>query len=160
MRRRHEQLAFAGSMHFVTLVAGIRGHWFVESDVCEHLLNMFESYRSEFGLTCHAYVLMPDHLHVLLSQTEDGSLVARLVGEFKKWSSRSWHHSQFRRTTLWRRGYDDVPVPGSDAARTKVNYAHANPVRRGLVAHAEDYRWSSVHDYAGESRGIVTVIPI
>lgn len=157
MRRRHSILTFAGSIHFITTVTAIRGHWFSSDAICTTILELFEGYRQEFGLECYGYVLMPDHLHALLLQPTDGEIVIRMMTEFKKWSSRRHLIPGLVKKGMWMRSYDDVPVPGANAARVKAEYIHNNPVRRGLVVRAEDYPWSSARDYANMVRGVVTV---
>jgi len=61
---------------------------------------------------------------------------------------------------LWQSRYDDVPVPGLGAVKTKLDYIHANPIRRGLVERAEDYPWSSAQDYFDEVTGIVQITKV
>jgi len=58
---------------------------------------------------------------------------------------------------FWREGYDDVLVPGRDAAMTKLRYMHDNPVRRGLATCAEDYRWSSAPWYYEKGESVVAL---
>jgi hypothetical protein len=48
-------------------------------------------------------------------------------------------------------------VPGHDAVMNKLAYLHGNPVRRGLVAEAHDYPWSSARDYFEDSAGTVRI---
>jgi len=109
------------------------------------------------GVDCLGYVLMPDHLHALLLQQEEGLAVSELMERFKKFTSRKLRPAMYTGVSLWRRRYDDVPVPGTDAAKTKLIYMHGNPVRRGLVTTPEDYPWSSAREYAGLEPGIVHI---
>ena len=76
---------------------------------------------------------------------------------FKKFTSRKLRPASYAGARLWRRRYDDVPVPGENAAKTKINYMHVNPVRRGLVDIPEDYHWSSAREYAELEQGIVHI---
>jgi len=112
------------------------------------------------GVDCLGYVLMPDHLHALLFQQKEGFAVAELMERFKKFTSRKLRPRAYTGVSLWRRRYDDVPVPGTDAAKTKLVYLHGNPVRRGLVTSPEDYPWSSAREYAGFEKGIVHICSI
>ncbi len=157
MRRRHQNLSFSGSIHFITTVTSKRGSWFTDEITCIHILTLFEKLRQQYHLSCYGYVLMPDHLHALLVQDNDGESVPLFMNAFKKWTSRRYRERISDARTLWARGYDDVPVPGSDAARTKIEYMHFNPIRRGLVNEPSEYRWSSIHDYYGSRQGIITV---
>jgi putative transposase len=158
MLHRHARLDFAASLHFVTTVTGVRGNWFTERSVCEAVLRAFETCRNKYGLECLGYVLMPDHLHALLFQPNDDSAVSGCMGDFKKYVSRFHTPADYPDPPLWRRYFDDVPVPGPEAARAKIEYMHANPVRRQLVTLAEDYLWSSAKDYAETGTGIVTLV--
>ena len=157
MRRRHQQLDFAGSIHFVTATARVRGSWFVEAGLCTRILEMLEWYRAKHDQRCLGYVLMPDHLHVLLHQTEAGAFVSQLMAGFKRETSKQTRPDGFPAANLWADRYDDVPVPGHDAVMNKLVYLHGNPVRRGLVAEAHDYPWSSARDYFADSAGIVRI---
>jgi putative transposase len=158
MLRRHQQLDFAGSLHFVTLVTLERGAWFTSDECCRAILESFEFCRSKVGVECLGYVLMPDHLHALLWQQKDEQSISKLVQDFKKFTSRKLQPVDYPGDTLWHIRYDDVPVPGPDAAKTKLAYMHGNPVRRGLVQRPEDYLWSSAVDYVEMQAGIVTVL--
>ena len=160
MLRRHQSIAFANSIHFITLVTHERGQWFIASDLCREILTTFERCRAKQNLECFGYVLMPDHLHALLCQRNEGSHVPKLVQDFKKFTSRYLKPNSYPDVTLWRTRYDDVPVPGPKAAATRVEYMHTNPIRRDLATLTEDYPWSSARDYAGLEKGIVTIAPL
>ncbi|MBU1706431.1 transposase [bacterium] len=157
MRSRHQQLAFEHSIHFITTVTRIRGNWFLHRNICRELLELFEWYRAKFEIDCLGYVLMPDHLHVLLFQEKEGEVVPPMMRDFKKLSSHKIHPAGYNGNTLWRDNYDDVPVPGMNAIVTKLEYMHHNPIRRNLVQSAEEYLWSSARDYAEISSGIVKI---
>ncbi len=160
MRQRHKRLAFAGSIHFVTTVTCVRGDVFTNEKICHEMLELFEWYRNKFSVDCLGYVLMPDHLHVVLHQEEADMLVPQLMQGFKKLTSRRCRPARYPKLPLWQSRYDDVPVPGSDAVRTKLEYIHANPIRRGLVEEPEDYPWSSARDYYNEEVGIIKITKI
>jgi putative transposase len=157
MRQRHSRLNFVGSIHFVTTVTRIRGFRFVDEDACQNILKCFEYYRERRHIDCAGYVLMPDHFHALLRQSTENGTVSELMKDFKQHTSSMLTSRANLQHTLWHSRYDDVPVP-IDACHTKLQYIHANPVRSGLVAQAEDYRWSSIHDYLGREKGIVTLL--
>lgn len=157
MRRRHSTIAFAGSIHFITTVTAQRGDWFVKREICEAVLKWFEGYRSKHNLVCYGYILMPDHLHALLLQREDGDSVSLAIGGFKQMVSLKSKPDCYPEGQFWREGFDDVPVPGRDAAMTKLEYVHNNPIKRGLVGKPEDYLWSSAPFYYLETESIVTL---
>ena len=100
---------------------------------------------------------MPDHLHALLYQTDIPDGVIRFMRDFKKMTSLKCRYAYNMEARLWRKGYDDIPVSGSDAADMTLYYIHCNPVKAGLVETPGDYRWSSAGDYLEIAEGIVEV---
>ncbi len=160
MLQRHTQLAFIGSIHFITTVTEVRGEVFTGEKTCREILELFEWYRNKFAVDCFGYVLMPDHLHALLYQEKAEILIPPLMQSFKKLTSRRCRPARYPGFTLWHNRYDDVPVPGLDAVKTKLDYIHANPIRRGLVERAEDYPWSSARDYFNGTAGLVRITKI
>lgn len=158
MLHRHNRLAFTGSIHFITTVTEPRGNWFVTDEICREVLDVFEYYRKKFEIDCLGYVLMPDHLHALLYQTTDEPVVSKLMESFKRLTTKKLQAMGMVEGSLWRRRFDDVPVPGSDAAAIKLKYMLANPIRRGLVEHDFEYKWSSAPElYEKQENGIVTI---
>lgn len=114
-----------------------------------------------------AYVLMPEHVHLLIyPKTADGSVstilreikepVARKAIEYLKqhdsqWLARVTVSERNRiRHRFWQPGggYDRNVIELSTLHRM-IDYIHANPIRRGLVERAEDWAWSSARWYAG-----------
>jgi len=125
----------------------VRGNWFRDPENCKAILGSFQHYLVEREVECLAYVLMPDHLHALLVQRGEGDVIPKLIQDFKKYASRQLRPRRYPDAPLWRIRYDDVPVPGTNAAATKVKYIHANPVRKGLSENEQDFAWSSARDY-------------
>jgi putative transposase len=159
MRRRHSQLNFAGSTHFVTTVANERGRWFVTDAICGGMLRVLEHHRVKYQVDCFGYVLMPDHLHALFRQNQEGDFISRLMRGFKEYTSRHLF-PEFGIPVAWRPNYDDVQVPGRDAALTRLTYMLGNPVRAGIVKCAGDYRWAFPQGDGDDGGSIVTISPI
>ncbi|HEY3295557.1 MAG TPA: hypothetical protein VGL38_08960 [bacterium] len=158
MRRRHSQIAFVGTLHFVTTSTRVMGNWFVDDAACRAVLDVFETNRVKFGVVCYGYVLMPDHFHALLGQTEDGMAVPRLMQAFKSTVAHICQpHGYPPSLPLWNSHYDDVPIPGPRAAIIRRRYMHFNPVKRGMAAAPEDYFWSSARFFFFEEPGVITV---
>ena len=98
---------------------------------------------------------MPDHLHALLVQSEESKAVSLAIGGFKQMVSLKSRPQNRPDGQFWRKGFDDVPVPGRNAVMTKLEYMHNNPLKRGLVEKVEDYPWSSAPFYYNETSSIV-----
>jgi putative transposase len=132
--------------------------WFLEA---------LEAARDEWSFDLWAYVLMPEHVHLLMYPRDPRLEVGRIAGHIKEavarraithmeahapqWLSRITVREGGRiRRRFWQPGggYDRNVVEPS-TAHAMAEYLHANPVRRGLVTAAEEWEWSSARWYAG-----------
>jgi len=105
--------------------------------------------RLRYEFVVAGYVVMPEHVHLLLSEPKIGSLDSVLQG-LKVSVSKRRPESPF-----WLKRYYDFNVFSGDKRVEKLRYMHRNPVVRGLVAKPEDWVWSSFRHYAfGENRGV------
>jgi REP element-mobilizing transposase RayT len=121
--------------------------------------------RRSGGFYIFAYVIMPDHLHVLTDGTRKtsdalrfikGIMSRRVIGYLKEQGYESSleklrHGKQTRRYeySLWEHHSNAMLLTSESVFMQRVNYTHQNPVRAGLVEQAEDYRWSSVRCWNG-----------
>ena len=127
------------------------------------------------GLQLYAYVIMSNHIHLVVSASQ-GHRLSDIIRDFKSYTasyilkevennpkeSRSvWMLKLFKyyakynknNTTyqLWQRGNHPIELASDKWIVQKLQYIHQNPVRAGLVAHAEEYVYSSARDYAGSN---------
>lgn len=113
-----------------------------------------ERVRRWYGCFVTGYVVMPEHVHLLLSEPERGklSLVIQMLKQITSQKLRPKHLPRF-----WQVRYYDFPV-WSEAKRVeKLRYIHRNPVTRGLVETPEAWKWSSFVHYATGTEGIVEI---
>ena len=111
---------------------------------------------SRHGCVVHAYVLMTNHFHLLVTAPENSALARamqsigrRYVGYFNRRSQRTG--------TLWEGRYRSAPIDSERYLFTCYRYIEQNPVRAGIVARPEHYPWSSFHANAlGRLDPIVT----
>lgn len=111
----------------------------------QHILR--ESAR-EASLSVHAYVLMADHVHLLLSApTADAvsSAVQRVGRNYVRWFNDKYQ----RRGTLWEGRYRSTALEPQTYALACYRYIELNPLRRGLVTGVEAYPWSSCRHHLG-----------
>ncbi len=122
--------------------------------------------RGSGGFALFAYVIMPEHLHVLTDGTLKGSETLRYVNgilshrviEFLKKGGfgssleklRAAPDGCGRQYSLVDHHSSALPVFSEAFLMEKVNYIHLNPVREGLVERAQDYRWSSARQWVHE----------
>ena len=120
-------------------------HAFASEEAKRTAVKALAFYRSAGRWRVHAFVVMVNHVHVVVSET--GAGVREAVRDFKKWVwRRLLGHGQ---GSLWERRYDDNAIGSVREMTDVVEYVHNNPVRVGLVRRAEDYFWSSARNYAG-----------
>ena len=91
--------------------------------------------EQEFALT--AYCFMPDHVHLLVEGTTDGSDCLRLIARAKQYSG-FYYRRRFGQTLWQRYGYEHT-LRSDEQMLSVARYIIENPVRAGLVAHAGDY---------------------
>jgi putative transposase len=140
--KRYQQ---TGNFHFVTFSCYRRQPFLHTPEAKDTLLPILEQTRKQQGLSIAAYVLMPEHIHLLTNEPTKDTL-ATFLQIFKQLSARqlkSTNQKQF-----WQRRYHDFNVSSIEKYIEKVQYIHRNPVKRGLVSRPEDYRWSSFNHYA------------
>jgi putative transposase len=111
----------------------------------EDLQTVAEKYRCRL----HAYVLMTNHVHLLLTPMEDQG-----IGEMMQALGRRYVYyvnKTYRRTgTLWEGRYKASLVDSEAYLLTCMRYIELNPVRAGMVNHAGEYKWSS---YGANAQG-------
>lgn len=108
----------------------------------EHSLELT---RQNYRFCVIGYVVMPEHVHLLLNEPETSSLATALQA-LKQSVSRTL---ALRNTEpFWQARYYDFNVWTEPKRIEKLRYMHRNPVARGLVAKPEDWLWSSFRHYA------------
>ncbi len=133
------------------------------------------------GMECYAWVLMSNHMHVVV-KTNAPFKLSDVIRDFKKHTSkklaaaieelpesrRDWLLHKFRfaadstgraeQYKIWQDGYHGICVDGDGTRmRQRIEYTHNNPVRQLIVANAADYLYSSAYDYCGK-KGLVNVV--
>jgi putative transposase len=88
-------------------------------------------------LHSHAFVLMPDHLHWLISVKRDNTL--NIVEQLKAMSERAIARRFGLTERLWQQGFSDVAIRDSDTLIRVARHVVANPLRAELVQHLNDY---------------------
>ncbi|MFZ0305079.1 MAG: transposase [Terracidiphilus sp.] len=113
-----------------------------------------ERTRCAYGLCVIGYVVMPEHVHLLLSEPERTQLATALQSLKQSVSRRlALRHSE----PFWQARYYDFNVWTERKRIEKLRYIHRNPVSRGLAARPEDWPWSSFRHYATGVEGPVEI---
>jgi len=113
-----------------------------------------ERVRRWYSCYVTGYVVMPEHVHLLLSEPERGTL-SLVIQMLKQITSRKLKPVDQRR--FWQVRYYDFPVWTEAKRIEKLRYIHRNPVSRGLVQRPEEWKWSSFAHYATGIEGTVKI---
>jgi putative transposase len=144
-----------GDFQFITFSC-YRRQPFLQTDTPKDIIQtILEQTRKQQGLCIAAYVIMPEHIHLLTNEPATGTL-ASFLQIFKQLTSRELKSASQKQ--FWQRRYYDFNILSSSEKLTeKIRYIHRNPVIRGLVSKPEDYRWSSFNHYATGEPGPIEI---
>ena len=161
--------------HCLTFSCFARQPFFHVERICEGFLESLVAARRKHAFDLWAYVIMPEHVHVVLWPHEGAKISAILKGiklslARKVLISAQRDNPELLALMACHRPNGDVShrfwLPGGGYDRNlrsdrdvheKIRYIHANPVRRGLVARPEEWPWSSAKAYCD---GVDEPIPI
>ena len=175
---RHKRKYFKDNSYFITTPVYKFIKLFKEKKYVNILLENIEFYRTKYRFKLIAYVIMPEHFHWLIYPAQDDvERVSDIMADFKKFTSRKlrklmeedkkigrlklFKPENFKKKNwkykIWQDGYDDLGVYSPKVLKTKIDYIHNNPVRKGLVERPEDYLYSSARNYILDDHSIIKV---
>jgi putative transposase len=143
-----------GAFHFITFSCYRRRPLLGENLAYSVFERELEAARAQYEFVVAGYVLMPEHVHLLVGEPRNVSLAAALQVLKQKSSRKLKMPGEVR---FWQRRYYDFNVWSEEKRVEKLRYMHRNPVRRALVAKPEDWPWSSFRHYA---TGVVGTVEI
>jgi putative transposase len=126
--------------------------------VCALFLDTLEKTRRRFDLRVYGYVVMPEHVHLIISEPETGTL-ADAVHYLKLSLAKTKHPMSVLSNmgSFWQKRYYDRNIRGYSDFVEKLRYIHRNPVKRGLCAEPGDWPWSSFRHYLSGDKGLVEI---
>jgi len=120
--------------------------FFADEDY-EYYLQCLSKAAAKYECALHAYVLMTNHVHLLLTPAETGA-VANLMQSLGR-NYVGHVNTVYKRTgTLWEGRYKSSLIDSERYLLSCYRYIELNPVRAGMVMQAEGYRWSSYRVHA------------
>jgi putative transposase len=159
MPRNLKRYQESGQTHFVTFSCCRRQARLRSPARCHLFVEKLEQTRTRFGLRVYGYVVMPEHVHLLLSEP-DRELLATALQSLKLAVSKNVPRPgavSGEPARLWQSRYYDRNVRDHAEFVEKLRYIHRNPVKRGLVDRPEDWPWSSFRHYATGEKGAVEI---
>ena len=143
-----------GCFHFLTFSCYRRQPFLERPEAYGVFEAMLESVRMRYRLVVAGYVLMPEHVHLLVGEPP-GLPLSVAIQVLKQRTSR---RLKFQGDSpFWQRRYYDFNVHNPEKRVEKLRYMHRNPVKRGSVAEPGDWPWSSFRHYATGHRGTIEI---
>ncbi|MBW6511428.1 MAG: transposase [Desulfuromonadaceae bacterium] len=140
---RKGRVSLAKNLYLLTSTTHNRQPVFHDLTACRICINALRFQQEQGRAVTLAFVLMPDHLHWLIS-LEQGTL-AQLMQSVKTFTSRQINLQRGGSGSLWQPGYHDRALRKDEDVQSAAGYLVTNPVRAGLVAKVWDYsHWDSV----------------
>jgi putative transposase len=165
-----------GQSHFITFSCYHRRPMFTTDSSRRLFESALERVRRNFQLRVYGYVVMPEHIHLLISEPQriklDGAPfkpdvglsggVDGLIDPMLADALKSLKQSVSRRLIaaaehFWQKRYYDFNIRNHPQFVEKLRYIHRNPVKRGLCERPEDWEWSSFRHYATGYEGRVEI---
>jgi putative transposase len=171
-------------LHFITFSCYHRQPLLGSAERRDLFLRVLEQVRQRYRWVVMGYVVMPEHVHLLVSEPRQGRLATAMQALKLGFARRVLAEQRRRdrcprpdlleyrlsypptsrksetwgtRRRVWQARYFDFNVRTTRKRVEKLRYLHRNPVKRGLVEAPEQWRWSSFRAYAYQEMGAVRV---
>jgi putative transposase len=155
MPRRH-RLQITGTPHHVIQRGVNRGDIFRSPADYECFLAIFRSAATQYETDVHAYALMTNHVHFIVTPRGEGAL-SRAMKHVGQTYVRYFNRRYDRTGGLFEGRYRSLVIDSESYLFTCMRYVELNPVRAGIAARPEDYRWSSHRFHAFGDRNDLIV---
>ena len=161
-----------GDLHFVTFSCYRRLPLLGNRHSRDRLVKILERVRRRHEFLLIGYVVMPEHVHLLLTEPKKGNpskvlqalkqTVSRSLPRRRRNAARGQLTFRFANRTrdaqhFWQRRFYDFNVWSEKKLKEKLDYMHANPVIRKLVFHPKDWPWSSWSHCAKGEQGLIRI---
>jgi putative transposase len=146
---RLPRLSLAGYPHHVIQRGNNRQPIFHNDEDRKDYLAWLSHYADQFDVAVHAFVLMDNHTHLLLTPETDKG-VPRLMQSLGRRYAQNYNHFHHRTGTLWEGRYKSTLIQSDRYLLACMVYFDLNPVRAGIVTMPAEYSWSSHRHYIGE----------
>jgi REP-associated tyrosine transposase len=169
MRHNLKRYYGAGDLHFITCSCYRRQPLLATPRRRDLFLAVLEQMRRRYQFVVAGYVVMPEHIHLLISEpqikTPSTVMQALKLGFARRVIAEAGrlgvpHFSRFSRSGpqhIWQKRFYDFNVWTEHKRIEKLRYMHRNPVKRGLAESPELWRWSSFRTYFLGEAGPVRV---
>ena len=176
MPRKLIRIYDQGTLHFITFSCYQRRALLGSARARNLFVRLLDETRERYGFALYGYVVMPDHVHLLIGEPKRGT-PSTVMQVLKQRVSREMRRNRRRRQPpgqlalpflrsadalphFWQARFYDFNVWSARKIREKLDYMHQNPVKRRLVTRAEDWAWSSHRHYVQMGEPLVRMDPM
>jgi len=145
---RLPRLTVPGYPHHIIQRGNNRQAMFVDTADYQRLLAYLGEAAQRHEVAIHAYVLMSNHFHLLATPADDSGLPSLMQSLGRRYV-RVFNNRHGRTGTLWEGRYKATIIDSERYLIACMAYIELNPVRAGMVAHPQDYPWSSYAHQTG-----------
>ena len=153
---------------------------FVEIPLFETIIESWDYCCSKKDLHLHGYVIMPNHIHAMVSSNVSNHL-SEILRDMNRFTSQRittllkgmrrelllniFHQAaneegRGNRYKVWQEGFHPVAIESGEFFQQKIEYIHQNPVRKGYVEQPEHWRYSSARNYILNDNSIIQIEPL
>ncbi len=176
MPKRLKRIYGFGHLHFITFSCYRRLPLLGSARARNAFVQVLGDVREGYGFKLVGYVVMPEHVHLLISEPIRGNpstvlkmLKQRVSRRLRRKLRRrgptaqrsfAFARSDGRLPQFWQRRFYDFNVWSRKKKVEKLNYMHMNPVKRGLVEDPKDWPWSSYAFYQRRGEILIGIDPV
>jgi putative transposase len=163
-----------GHLHFITFTCYRRLPLLRSVRARNVFVNILSEVRDGYGFSLVGYVVMPEHIHLLISEPVKGT-PSTVIQVLKQRVSRRLRRKKRKPTAqlnmtfarsddslprIWQRRFYDFNVWSLKKRVEKLQYMHLNPLKRKLADHPKDWPWSSFSFYSKLQHGLIKIDPV
>ena len=173
----YPRIRVEGSAYYITTNIHSRLRIFTKPSFIILIIDSLNFYRFQHNCKIFGYVIMPDHLHLLIYPIGESSVVSDFMRDFKRFTSgrisrqaelegkKDWvtafqesgEQTQLAEKKVWQDSFWDQVIISDKFMREKLNYIHMNPVRAGLVDEPGKYPYSSYRNYEFDDNTLIEI---
>ena len=163
--------------YFITTTIVEWQNVFVSDELFEVIIASLKYCIDHKGLHLHAYVIMPNHVHYIVS-VDPAQYLSDIMRDFNRFTSRritrifekakqtdlldvfqkaATEERRRNKYKVWQEGYHPIAIYSEDFFLQKLKYMHENPVRKGLTDQAENWKYSSAQNYYLDDHSTIQV---
>ena len=174
MRSRNKVTPEA-NIYFVTFSTHLWVPILFNETLFQIILDSFKYCQAKKGLKIHAYVIMINHVHAIISH-ESYDQIPNIVRDLKRHTAREirnylsnlgefsqlfwvkvFHSKERGKHRIWQEGYHPIAIKSQAFFDQKLKYIHNNPVKKGFVEEPEVWKYSSARNYLLEDDSLIMI---